>query len=74
MRFRQLFERLGEHLKELDRQVRELEAQNTSPGMGRTLPAGSWPRSPALGPITASALVASVGDGNHFKNGRQLAA
>ena len=29
---------------------------------------------PGIGPITASALVASVGDAKNFKNGRQVAA
>jgi transposase len=29
---------------------------------------------PGLGPITASAIVATVGDAREFKNGRQLAA
>src|SRR5437868_3925488 len=29
---------------------------------------------PGIGPITASALVASIGDAKVFKNGRQLAA
>src|SRR2546428_469074 len=29
---------------------------------------------PGIGPITASALVASIGDAKTFKNGRQLAA
>ena len=29
---------------------------------------------PGIGPITASALVASIGDSKHFKNGRQVAA
>lgn len=29
---------------------------------------------PGVGPITASALVASIGDARNFKNGRQLAA
>lgn len=31
-------------------------------------------RLPGIGPVTASALVASVGDGRDFANGRQLAA
>jgi len=31
-------------------------------------------RIPGIGPLTASALVASVGDARTFKNGRQLAA
>ena len=29
---------------------------------------------PGIGPTTASALVASLGGGHDFKNGRQLAA
>ncbi|MCQ9186424.1 IS110 family transposase, partial [Streptomyces sp. IBSBF 2953] len=31
-------------------------------------------RVPGIGPLTASALVASIGDAKNFKNGRQLAA
>jgi transposase len=71
--FRQLLDRLGDHLKELDRQVGELEVQIQS-----------WHRDseasrklaqiPGIGPITASALVASIGDAKSFENGRQLAA
>ena len=56
--FRQLLARLGEHLKEMDRQVRELEQviqtwhrQNESSCRLATIP--------GIGPITASALVAS---------------
>lgn len=71
--FRRLIERLGDHLKELDRQVQELEAQIQT-----------WHREnesskklaqiPGIGPITASALIASIGDAKSFENGRQLAA
>jgi transposase len=70
---RTLLERLHRQLRALDGQVRELEAQIVS-----------WHRQneksrrladiPGLGPITASALVASVGDAKSFRNGRQLAA
>ena len=72
-RFRQLLDRLGGHLKELDRQVGDLEVQIRS-----------WHREneasrkleqvPGIGPITASALVATIGDAKSFKNARQLAA
>jgi transposase len=70
---RNLIERLTENLKEMDRQAKELEAQIQQ-----------WHREheasrklaeiPGLGPITASAIVATVGDAREFKNGRQLAA
>jgi len=71
--FCHLLQRLGDHLKELDRQVGELEVQIQT-----------WHRDneasrklaqiPGIGPITASALVASIGDAKSFENGRQLAA
>src|SRR5471032_1204142 len=71
--FQQLILRLVGHFKELDQQVDELEEQIKQ-----------WHREneasrklaeiPGIGPITASALAASVGDGKTFKNGRQLAA
>ena len=71
--FRQLIERLLSQLKELTRQVDELELeivrwhrQNEASRNLETIP--------GVGPITASALVASVGDARNFKNGRQLAA
>jgi transposase len=71
--FRQLLQRLGEHLKELDRQVGELELQiqlwHRQHDASRKLA-----QIPGIGPITASALVASIGDAKSFKNGRQLAA
>src|SRR5690606_37967472 len=58
---------------ELDRQVRELEAQikawhraNAASSKLETIP--------GIGPITASALVASIGDARNFDNGRQVAA
>jgi transposase len=71
--FRQLLQRLRTYLLELDVQVEELETQ-----------INAWHRSnedsrrlaeiPGIGPLTASALVASVGDAKSFRNGRQLAA
>jgi transposase len=71
--FRALLDRLGEHLKELDRQVGELEVQihhwHRENEASRKLE-----QVPGIGPITASALVATIGDANSFKNGRQLAA
>ena len=71
--FRVLLQRLGEHLKELDRQACELELQiqtwHQENEASRKLAA-----IPGIGPITASALVASIGDAREFANGRQLAA
>ncbi|MBY0465019.1 MAG: IS110 family transposase [Burkholderiales bacterium] len=71
--FRLLIERLLDHLKELDDQVTELESQIVK-----------WHRSselssklagvPGIGPLTASALVATIGDAKNFDSGRQVAA
>jgi transposase len=71
--FRLLVDRLMENLKLMDRQVAELEAQIKR--WHRTCAASSkLAHVPGIGPITASALVASVGDANNFINGRQFAA
>jgi len=70
---RQLLQRLGENLKAMDRQVGELERQITlwhrDNEPSRTLEAIA-----GIGPITASAFVASVGDAKSFKNARQVPA
>lgn len=70
---RKLLERLSDNLKEMDRQVNELELQikqwHAHSEASRKLEA-----IPGIGPITASALVATVGNATEFKNGRQLAA
>jgi len=70
---RELFARLLDHYRELDRQVDELQSQikawhQESP-LSLRLEA-----IPGIGPLTASALVATVGDAKQFKNGRQLSA
>ena len=71
--FGQLIERLTDHLKELDRQVDELETQikawHRSSELSRKLE-----KIPGIGPLGASALVASIADANSFNNGRQLSA
>lgn len=71
--FRELLQRLGDHLKELDRQVAELDTQiqrwHRENAASRKLAA-----IPGIGPITASALISSVGDAKAFENGRQFAA
>ncbi len=71
--FRQLMQRLGDHLKELDRQVGELEVQIQS-WHRENEASKKLAKIPGIGPITASALVASIGDAKSFENGRQLAA
>ena len=70
---RALFARLFEHFRAVNRQVKELD-----------LEINAWHREdsasqrlqaiPGIGPLTASALVASVGDARVFRNGRQFAA
>jgi len=71
--FRELVQRLLEHLKELDRQVGEMEVQIQAWHRANVL-SRKLEKIPGIGPITASALVASVGDAKNFANGRQLAA
>jgi transposase len=71
--FRLLVERLLDHLKELDRQVGELEVQIKTSHRNSEA-SRKLEKIPGIGPITASALVATVGDAKNFKNGRQLAA
>lgn len=70
---RELLQRLLSHFRELDRQVKELEVQihtehRQNPHSQRLQ------KIPGIGPLSASALVASIGNATHFANGRQLAA
>lgn len=70
---RSLMDRLRQHLHVLDTEAAALE---------KAIQTWHWqePASrklaaiPGVGPLTASALIASVGDAKSFKNGRQLAA
>ncbi|MFB2843547.1 IS110 family transposase, partial [Aeromonas jandaei] len=71
--FRQLLMRLHEHLKALDKQVHELEDAIVRWHQDSAVSQKLAPL-PGIGPLTASALVASIGDAKNFKNGRQLAA
>lgn len=71
--FRHLPDRLGDHLKELDRQVDELEVQLRR--WHRENEASKrWAQIPGTGPITAGALVVSIGEAKSFANARQLLA
>jgi transposase len=71
--FRQLIERLTEHLKDLDQQVRDFERQiiawHRSSEASRELE-----KIPGIGPLAATALVASIADARSFDNGRQVSA
>jgi transposase len=70
---RHLIERLLAHLRELDRQVAELEAQIQAWHRGSEV-SRRLEKIPGIGPLTASALVASIADARSFDNGRQLSA
>jgi transposase len=71
--FRQLVQRLMEHLKDLDNQVikleREIQLWHRDCDASRKLA-----QIPGIGPITASTLVASIGDAKSFSSGRQVAS
>lgn len=71
--FRQLVERMLDHLKALDRQVGELEAQikawHRSSALSQKLE-----KIPGIESLGASTLVASIADARSFDNGRQVSA
>jgi transposase len=71
--FRLLIQRLVDHLKELDRQVGELELEIQQWHKNSPL-SQKLAKIPGIGPITATAMIATVGDARQFENGRQLAA
>lgn len=69
----ELFTDLGEELREADRRVAVYDhkiqrASQSNPLCRRLLTI------PGIGPITATALTAAIGDGRAFANGRQLSA
>ncbi|MDN0083998.1 IS110 family transposase [Crenobacter sp. SG2305] len=70
---RELVARLTEHLQALDQQVAALE-QQIQLWHRQSEPSQRLAAIPGIGPITATALVASIGDARAFSNGRQLAA
>jgi transposase len=71
--FRQLLPELYDDLVAIDKRVAELTQR-----IERTVRTSEEGRRlleiPGIGPLTASALVATVGDARQFKNGRQMAA
>ena len=70
---RHLLKRLNDYLKKMSHQVEELELQiklwHKENEASQKLEA-----IPGIGPITASAIVATVGNATEFKSGRQLSA
>uniref|UniRef100_UPI000F6102B9 IS110 family transposase n=1 Tax=Sulfuriferula thiophila TaxID=1781211 RepID=UPI000F6102B9 len=71
--FRHLIARLTDNLKAMDSQVDALE-QQINLWHGQNEASRKLADIPGIGPITASAIVATVGKAQEFKNGRQLAA
>lgn len=71
--FRQLIQRLLDQMKELDRQIGEMELQIKDWHRNNPL-SQRLEKIPGVGPLTATALVASIGNAKNFANGRQLAA
>jgi transposase len=68
-----VLERLHAHFKYLDEQIADIEKdltrQVTEDDLGRRLMTV-----PGIGPITASVLASEVGDGKHYRHGRDFAA
>jgi transposase len=71
--FRELLLRLLEHTRCLRQQVDEIEAE-IKRWHEHNEASRRVAEIPGIGPLTASALVASIGDARAFANGRQLAA
>ncbi len=70
---RKLLNNLYEELRQLDKRVKELDAEieaicKASEICQRLI------QVPGVGPLTATALVAAVGDAKEFENGRQMSA
>lgn len=71
--FRDLLQRLVVHLRALHDQVQALEEQIGVWHKGNEA-SQKLAKIPGIGPLTASALSASIGDAKAFRNGRELAA
>ena len=73
MEGRALVSDLAEELTRLDERVKAFDARIEA--ISRQTPACKrLQQIPGVGPMTATALVAAVGDGSHFRNGRELSA
>jgi transposase len=71
--FRELIQVLSAHLTELDRQVHDLTQRIEMAHRENTL-SQRLAQIPGIGPLIATALLASIGDIRSFANGRQVAA
>lgn len=71
--FRQLLVELYDELVALDARVEQL-TQRIEQQVREHSDAQRLLQIPGIGPLTASALITSVGNARHFRNGRQLAA
>ena len=70
---REMLWELGEELRHLDERVGRFDTRVRE--LSRATPACQrLERIPGVGPVVATALVAAVGDGSAFGNGRELAA
>ncbi|HET8746200.1 MAG TPA: IS110 family transposase [Ramlibacter sp.] len=70
---RQLLQRLHEQLRQLDAQVSEFEAQIRQASRN-TPTCRRLEGIPGIGPLSATAFVAKVGDARNFANGRQVSS
>lgn len=70
---REIFAGLHERLRDLDRRLAEYDQRIAT--LAREMPdAGRLMQVEGVGPVIATALIASVGDARLFANGRQMAA
>jgi transposase len=70
---RQLLARLGEHLQQLEQQVAALE-EEIQRWHRDSAPSRKVAEIPGIGPLSASAFIATLGEVTNFANGRQAAA
>ena len=71
--FRALIDRLLDHLKWLDQQIEAIETQ-IKVWHKNNADSQRLAEIPGIGPIIATALIATIGNARNFKNGRELAA
>jgi transposase len=70
---RELISMMSDRINELDQRVDDLELKIKQSNQQNEMIA-ELQKIPGIGPLTASALVATIGDFKEFKNGRELAA